>query len=641
MEEENHIPIDPGEAAAAAERATRAKASAPKNRPGCLARFIKYGAVLLALLAVFVYWNFLRTPQLKISKETTYLTEPLTSDGTRVDYVAALEQVLYPPEMKTDDNGYRLIVRALGDAPDDGPQPALSAQVYEKLGLDPAIELVMSFIEPGEFLQRYSAGQGLGREHAFELETRSYEPWTLEDLPMMEPWLDQNQPVLDLVGEAVRKPVFCYPMVRRSEKATLVETIRLGELQRARLFARMLSIRANYRIGTGDVDGAIDDVITCERLGRHLESQGTVLTRLVGIAIEGIAASLGVAAVRESQPTREQLQRFVDELDSLPPRPDMDQMWWTERYFTLDSLQAMALGEESLGGFAAAWNLMREYDRDIATYVSVDWNIVMRRVNVQYDDLGKACELRPRTSPTLGDLFLSVRSRRVADSLAAWCMPAYHGAQEAIRRSICMSNLRRIALAMLMYERQHGTLPPAYTVDAAGRPLHSWRVLLLPHLGEEELYGKIHLDEPWDSQHNRQFHDADMTVYQCRSASLQPARTTYSVVVGEKTAFQAGKGKSLDDFGMNLVLVVEREQSGGREGQAPSVCWMDPTSELVESIAVEGINRREDNVVGIGSRHSGGVYVGLRDGGVLFVTESIDLPSFRSLLDGTAESRPR
>ena len=126
----------------------------PKQRLGCLRRVAKYGAILAVLLILFVYWNFLRTPRLRISKETTYMTEPLTSDGTRVDYFQAFEQEFYPPEMKTDDNGYRLIVRALGDVADHEacdwmgtksstmPRPR-AAQVYEKLGLDPALKPTM------------------------------------------------------------------------------------------------------------------------------------------------------------------------------------------------------------------------------------------------------------------------------------------------------------------------------------------------------------------------------------------------------------------------------------------------------------------------------------------------------------------
>lgn len=633
-------PIDPDKAAEAVQQVDEAMAILPKKRFGCLGRFAKYGAVLLLLLAGFVYWNFLRTPPLKISKETTYITEPLTSDGKRVDYFAALERDLYPPEMKTDDNGYRMIVRALGDAEDywydwHGDRIELNtktrtAQVYEKLGLDPAIEPMMTFIETHEFLRQYCATEGLDEKQAEALDDKVYEPWTLDDLPMMEPWLEENGPVLDLLGEAVRRPVFCFPLVRPDDKAALVETVAWGQ---TRSFARMLQTRAQYRIGIGDVDGAIDDVITCERLGRHVQHQGTLIARLVGIAVEGIAASLGVAAIRESQPTEAQLQRLVDEHNALPPRPNMDRMWLAERYYTLDSLQAMAVGEESLAGLFSVWEGIDEFKPAFAACISLDWNIIMRRINAQYDDPEKMQVLPPPPLLLLGNLFIGARSRRVADSVAGLCAPAYQATREASRRLNCVGNLRRITLAMLLHEHEHGTLPPAYTVDAAGNPLHSWRVLLLPYLGRQELYDKIRLDEPWDSRHNRQFHDADIAIYQCPSAMLDPGESTYSVVIGANAPFSAGEGKSLDDFGMHLILVVEREEKG--------VCWMHPTSELTEAVARKGINRLSaagDRIGdGIGSQHPGGLNVGLRSGSARFISETIDPKVLKGLLDGTAE----
>ena len=216
--------------------------------------------------------------------------------------------------------------------------------------------------------------------------------------------------------------------------------------------------------------------------------------------------------------------------------------------------------------------------------------------------------------------------------MAVLSTPALQATREAYRRTNCMSNLQRIVLAMLLYEREHGTLPPAYTVDADGNPLHSWRVLLLPYLGKKELYDKIRLAEPWDSKHNRQFHEATVDVYQCPSAGLSLGQTRYSVVVGKKTAFQAAKGKTLDGFGMNLILVVERKQP---------VCWMAPTAELAESVAFEGIgtSRRKENVDGIKSQHPGGLNVGFRNGSVSFISETIELTSWQALLDGTARDR--
>src|SRR5262249_37697091 len=35
------------------------------------------------------------------------------------------------------------------------------------------------------------------------------------------------------------------------------------------------------------------------------------------------------------------------------------------------------------------------------------------------------------------------------------------------------------------------------------KPLLSWRVAILPYIGEEELYKQFRLDEPWDSENNK------------------------------------------------------------------------------------------------------------------------------------------
>ena len=639
---EENVPasIDPDEATVAVEQVKEAMAVLPKTRFGCLAGCAKYGAVPLVLLAVFVYWNFLRTPPLRISKETTYITQPLTADGARVDYFAALEQELYPPEMKTDDNGYRLIVRALGAStdtewePDEGiDREARAAQVYEKLGLDPAVKPTMTFMEPYHFLRMYADREGLDEKQAYELDTKVYEPWTLDDLPMMEPWLEQNGPVLDLVGLAVRKPQFRIPLTRSKHAILFADTPFLSEIQTMRSFARMLQARAQYRIGTGDIDGAMADVISCQRLGRHLESHDTIIACLVGIAIRGVAGAVGIAAVRESQPTKEQLRHFVDELNSIPVRLDIDRIRRLERYYTLDLLQALAVGQESLAELFSDWGeseYLEQFRSGIAAYLAVDWNVVMRRVNASFDDWENIDHLQPPSLLSPGNLLIGKRSERLGDFLAGYILPAVQAFREATHRLDCQGNLQRIVLAMLIFERQHGTLPPAYTVDASGQPLHSWRVLLLPYVGEAELFDKLRLDEPWDSPHNGQFQDAAPAIYRCPSTALLPGQTSYSVIVGENSAFPAGQGMALDELEMNRILVVERERPVG---------WMAPMSELPRSTAIQGINRRHAEQDGLGSPHPGGLNVGMRDGSSRFFGETMDLQVLESLLDGT-QDRP-
>jgi hypothetical protein len=630
--------IDPKEAAKAVRDVQEAMAILPKKRLGCLGRAAKYGAVLLVLLTVFIYWNFLRTPPLRISKETTYITEPLASDGKRVDYFAVLEKGLYPPEMKTDGNGYRLVVRSLGDAGDE-PQEAEggadagahSAQVYEKLGLDPAIEPTMSHQEPWDHLLKYGERQGVDERQVSEWYDQVYEPWTADGLPMMEAWLEQNGLALDLLGQAVRKPVFCLPMVRADGRGLFAESPP-NDLQRMRAFARSLSARANYRKATGDVAGAIDDVVTCKRLGRHLQHGPTTMAHLVGIAIEGVADAIGIAASAEFQPSEEELRQLVYELRSLRPRPIPDDLLLILRYDTLDWLQAVAARKESLAALFSLWPDMDKFIWPaLAECVPVDWNVVMRRVNERYDDVDGARVLVPPRVLAPGNLFLGSRSRRVADAVAETYVSMFQASREADRRSRCTGNLQRIMLAMLIYEREHGTLPPAYTVDAEGKPLHSWRVVLLPYLGEEELYGKLRLDEPWNSEHNRRFHDETVTIYQCPSTELASGRTSYTVVVGESTAFQAGEGKSLDGFGMTLMLVSERKEA---------VCWMDPASELSEAVAIEASKRQGEGAPGLGSPHPGGFNAAFRNGNTRFISETLPSSGLRDVLDGSADACP-
>ncbi len=74
--------------------------------------------------------------------------------------------------------------------------------------------------------------------------------------------------------------------------------------------------------------------------------------------------------------------------------------------------------------------------------------------------------------------------------------PVKQDEREARRR------LFRIAVALHTYFDKNGFLPPSHHVSKKGKTTFSWRVLLLPHLGEAELFKKFKLDEPWDGDHN-------------------------------------------------------------------------------------------------------------------------------------------
>ncbi len=183
--------------------------------------------------------------------------------------------------------------------------------------------------------------------------------------------------------------------------------------------------------------------------------------------------------------------------------------------------------------------------------------------------------------------------------MACLFMPSSPVPQNGPRRhkpyEMCTANMAYLATAMAEYEKEHGRFPPAFTLDNDGNPLHSWRTLLLPYLGEKSLYEKLKLDEPWDSEHNRQFHFVDIPIFRCSTVTeVKPAGLCYyDVVVGESTAFPpSGQAiRTVDFFVMapslsDVILLVERKTP---------VPWMEPGSISSENLARE-----------LGWRHEGG-----------------------------------
>jgi len=117
----------------------------------------------------------------------------------------------------------------------------------------------------------------------------------------------------------------------------------------------------------------------------------------------------------------------------------------------------------------------------------------------QVDDFARL--LTPRLS---GDKLLFSISEREQTELALRLLAApLQAARTAAGRSQSMNNLKQIGLAMHNYHDTHGRFSPQAIRSKDGKPLLSWRVAILPFLDAEALYKEFHLDEPWDSEHNK------------------------------------------------------------------------------------------------------------------------------------------
>lgn len=201
------------------------------------------------------------------------------------------------------------------------------------------------------------------------------------------------------------------------------------------------------------------------------------------------------------------------------------------------------------------------------------------------------------------------------------------GQREQARRERCENNLKIIQQAFTEYADANITYPPAFTVNADGEKLHSWRVLILPFLGENDLYTQIRLDEPWNSEWNRQFWTKTPNVYRCASTptsenedeEAKAKKCAYSCVLGVNTPMpldgSAIKPDAVVDGGSNTILLVERKTPTN---------WMDPNSELtVEQVLEENtkpVQERRD----FGSWHGAGECAIFCDGSKRFISEKID-----------------
>jgi type II secretory pathway pseudopilin PulG len=154
--------------------------------------------------------------------------------------------------------------------------------------------------------------------------------------------------------------------------------------------------------------------------------------------------------------------------------------------------------------------------------------------------------------------------------LGVLLMSGFEGdTREAGRDAQCRNNLKQIVLALLIYEEAKGGFPPAYTLDNSGKPMHSWRVRILPYSDMDDVYKKYAFGEPWNGPSNKSISNTIVPLYLCssdrKSSGTAWTRTNYLAVVGPHAAWASDKFRELADFGnqaAHTIMVVEVTDSG-------------------------------------------------------------------------------
>jgi prepilin-type processing-associated H-X9-DG protein len=195
------------------------------------------------------------------------------------------------------------------------------------------------------------------------------------------------------------------------------------------------------------------------------------------------------------------------------------------------------------------------------------------------------------------------------------------------RKVKCNNNLKQLAVAMHNYWIGNGCFPPAFVADKNGKPMHSWRALLLPYLEgvPQDLVAKYNFDEPWDSPNNRIVSDVALAIYHCPSEpNAEEPTTSYMMVVGSHTISDgphSRKGSDFTDGTSNTIMLVEVADSG--------IGWAEPKDLEFDKIDFK-INGKKRP--GIGSPHSGGTNIAMCDGSVRWVSDTMEPVMLKAML---------
>jgi len=204
--------------------------------------------------------------------------------------------------------------------------------------------------------------------------------------------------------------------------------------------------------------------------------------------------------------------------------------------------------------------------------------------------------------------------------LVALLLPAIQSARETARAAASANNMREIQLAMSNYEQTHRGFPAPASFDAQGKPLLSWRVHILPYLEQQALYQQFHLNEPWDSPHNKPLLAQMPKAYACPNLD-DDTRTNYLLPTGPRTVFPADRPMhgniAISDGRSVTIWLVEADADR-------AVPWTAP-----EDLPVDAANPN----AGLGHLRPRSFMAGMADGSIHRIPNESDSQELMSLFD--------
>jgi hypothetical protein len=420
-----------------------------------------------------------------ISKETTWVTEPLDRDGY-VDYAAAFNKQMQKG-VTPDNNANALLWKAHGPLYERMPVPA---EFFREMGIPVPPEYGEYYTNVELHLRRggpFVSDSDI-KEVQDQLKRATQRPWKAKGQPKLAAWLKANEKPLAHVVAASRRSRYYLPMVppkTRKGSSGLVNALLPG-VQQCRELANALTARAMLRVGEGEYEDAWQDLLACHRLGRLIGQGGSLIQVLVCISIDRGASGADLAFLDRAKLDAKRIEKCLRDLQKLPPLPDLaEKVNLGERFVFLDMVMLIARHGldylEVLGGgkpsepnpFAelmlagtdwdpALRNANKWFDCLVAILRNPDRASRVKELSQFSDDLWqlktRAAQAASKASPTiLTDA--RARGEAVGNIMISLLMPNVPKVQDALDRARQTQDNLTLAFALAWYRGEHGRYP--------------------------------------------------------------------------------------------------------------------------------------------------------------------------------------
>ncbi|MDB2686517.1 DUF1559 domain-containing protein [Mariniblastus sp.] len=168
-------------------------------------------------------------------------------------------------------------------------------------------------------------------------------------------------------------------------------------------------------------------------------------------------------------------------------------------------------------------------------------------------------------------------------------VPAISAVSAAAQQTETRNKIKQMGLACLNYESGHARFPSNISRENPEGGL-SWRVHILPFLSEEgkQIHAQFHLDEPWDSPHNKTLIPLIPQTYQHSKiqAQLPEGHTVFQMPTSEPSEMkpaailvegeQGATFGSVSDGSSNTILLIETDAQSAVPWTKPMDWRFDP-----------------------------------------------------------------